>query len=159
MTNLAIKDGTGASIFVKATGTGTNGDPIVTASDITSLPSLPAGTNAIGSVDLRVSGAAASVANPVPVLAPAPTTGTSGQTTVPTAGTFVSLGTGNLTRGVHVRGLFANTGIIRVRYTGNGTTTGFELGAGDLVWLDADNLSRIQIDATVNGNGVSYIGS
>jgi hypothetical protein len=98
-------------------------------------------------------------ANPLPVLPPAVTTGVAGQTTVTTAGTFVALGTGALTRGVNVRALFANTGIIRVRYTGNATTTGYELGAGDFIWLEADNLSRIQVDAAVSGNGVSYIGS
>ncbi len=129
---------------------------------LTTLPPLATGANTIGSVDLRVNSAAVANANPLPVLSTPPTTGIAGETTVPTAGTFVSLGTGALTRGVNIRALFGtggNTGIIRVRYVGNSTTTGYQLGAGDAIWLEADNLNRIQIDATVNNNGVSYIGN
>ncbi len=51
MANLQVKDGNGSSVYLKATGTGTNGDPFITAQ-----------TNS-----LQVGGADVDMSNPVPV--------------------------------------------------------------------------------------------
>lgn len=82
-----------------------------------------------------------------------------GHKTVTTAGTEVALTTSkSLKSGVMIKALAANTGIIYVGLNPVTSSTGFELSAGESVFLEIHNSSLIYIDASVNGEGVSYIG-
>lgn len=82
-----------------------------------------------------------------------------GQTTVATANTHGVLGNGLLASGVRVKALHANTGWIYVGQDGVTATTGYVLDAGEDVFLEVDNLADVYICPSVNGEGVSYIGS
>jgi hypothetical protein len=81
----------------------------------------------------------------------------SGLTNVTTAGTRVALGGSTTISSVTIKAKAVNTGTI---YVGNNTVAaanGFQLAAGDIVSLDVDNLTDINLDASVNGEGVTYI--
>jgi len=81
-----------------------------------------------------------------------------GKTTVTTAGTRVVLAASTACTSVTIKALSANTGSI---YVGNSTVAaanGFELIAGDSVSLDISNLNTVNIDSSVNGEGVTYLG-
>lgn len=89
-----------------------------------------------------------------------PTTVRHGKTTVTTAGTEVALAASQaLQSGVRIKALAANTGIIYVG--GNPVTnlTGYELAPGEEVFVEVDNLATVFIDASVNSQGVSWIGA
>lgn len=86
-----------------------------------------------------------------------------GRTTVTTAGTRVQLAAqGGLGRiqTVAITALDTNTGTIVVGgstcVAAAGTRRGVALAAKDSVSIDTDDLSDIWLDATVNGEGVSY---
>jgi len=85
----------------------------------------------------------------------------SGKKTVTTAGTEEKLGTIQVNAGVMVKALIANTGTIYIGNAGDDTvasTTGLELLKQETVILDwVGNLGSIWIDASVNGEGVSWI--
>lgn len=83
----------------------------------------------------------------------------SGQITVTTAGTevrgsnVVSLG------GFMVRALSTNTGKMYIGNAGNDTvssSTGYELSAGDQIFIDVENLNEILVDSSVNGEKVCW---
>lgn len=82
-----------------------------------------------------------------------------GKTTVATAGTAVPLGTSTLLiNGVTVKSLSGNTGTV---FVGNSTVTsanGFELAAGESIFIAVDNVSDIYINASVNAQSVCYVG-
>lgn len=83
-----------------------------------------------------------------------------GQKTVTTAGTEVALGASTrLKSGVSIKAMHANTGWIYVGANPVTSATGYVLSAGEEVFVEVGNLSQIYIDASVNGEGVSYIGS
>ena len=89
-----------------------------------------------------------------------PTTLIHGVKTVTTAGTEVALTTSkNLKSGVTVKALQSNTGIIYVGLNPVTSLTGFQLTASESVFIEIHNSSLIYIDSSVNGEGVSYIGS
>lgn len=80
-----------------------------------------------------------------------------GKQTVTTSGTRVQLASSTTTTTITVRALVGNTGII---YVGNSAVTasnGFQLSASESVSIDLDNLSKVWIDSSVNGEGVTYI--
>ena len=81
-----------------------------------------------------------------------------GKTTVATAGTRVTLASSQAVRSVTIKALAANTGIIYVGNSSVSSTTGFQLYAGDTVTLDIANLNTVNLDSSVNGEGVTYIG-
>ncbi len=81
----------------------------------------------------------------------------SGQTTVTTAGTPVVLASSTATASMTIRAFSTNTGKIYVGSAGVSSSTGFILSADETVSLDLDNLSKIFINSSVNGEGVSYI--
>jgi hypothetical protein len=92
---------------------------------------------------------------------PAPATSIgSGRKTVTTAGTAVTLASSTPAKRVTITALDTNTGVITVGGSGviaaSGTRTGVPLSAGDSYELDIDNLSKVYIDATVSGEGVSF---
>lgn len=111
-----------------------------------SIVQLAAGNNNVGDVDV------ASIAIPA--------TFYYGQKTVTTAGTeLVLASTQVLLSGVTVKALHGNTGWIYVGKSGVSSADGFVLDAGESVFIETDNLADVFIDSSVNGEGVSYIGS
>ncbi len=88
-----------------------------------------------------------------------PTAVVNGKKTVTTAGTAVELGsTSELVNGVNVKALLANTDKIYVGDSEVSSSNGFELSAGDQVFVACTDLASIHIDAAVNGEGVSFLG-
>lgn len=87
-----------------------------------------------------------------------PTAGGSGQTTVATAGTAVALASSTACRAVTIKALSTNTGLMYVSIDpSDADNTDFELSASEAITIPIDNLDRIRIDASVNGEKVSYI--
>jgi hypothetical protein len=85
----------------------------------------------------------------------------SGQKTVTTAGTELSLGTAQIDAPIMIKALDTNTGIVAVGNDGAGAvsvSTGLRLSKGEAVVLEwVGNLSTILVDSAVNGEGVSWI--
>lgn len=85
----------------------------------------------------------------------------SGQKTVTTAGTEVSLGSMPINGPLLVKALTTNTGLIYLGKAADGTvasTSGFVLSAGQEVYFTwAANLSSLLVDSAVNGEGVCWI--
>ena len=114
---------------------------VVLATDV----ALPAGNNNIGDVDV------ASVA-PVGTIY-------HNKTTVTTAGTRVVLASSRaLTAGVYIKALSTNTGLIYVGTSTVSSTNGIQLSAKEQIWIPISNLNTINIDSSVNGEGVTYLG-
>lgn len=89
-----------------------------------------------------------------------PTTLVHGQRAVTTAGTEVALTTSKVLKdGITVKAFTTNTGLIFVGLNPVTSSTGFQLSAGQSIYLKINNPSLIYVDAAVNGEGVSYIGS
>jgi hypothetical protein len=80
---------------------------------------------------------------------------------VATAGTQVTLASSQaILSGVTVKALAANTGIIYVGASAVSSSDGFNLAAGEQVFIEVANLTTVWIDASVTGTeGVSWIGS
>lgn len=89
------------------------------------------------------------------------TTLLNGQVTVTTAGTRVQLSVGSvaLYNGVIVRAKDTNTGYIYLGNSAVSSSTGMILLAGESTSVAIDNLNKLYIDSSVNGSGISYIGS
>ena len=87
-----------------------------------------------------------------------PTVIYNGKTAVTTAGTRVPLTTTQaVLSGVNIKALAGNSGII---YVGNATVAaanGFQLAAGQSVFLEVANLATVYLDAGSSGEGVSWI--
>ncbi len=89
-----------------------------------------------------------------------PSTIVYGRKTVTTSGTEVALAASTpLKHGVTVKALLANTNNVYVGLNGVTTLTGFQLDAGQEIFLKVDNLATVFIDADTNGEGVSFVGS
>lgn len=135
--------------------------PVVIASDQSAIPITGSVTVSDGAGPLTVDGTVTANAgtgtfstSEVP-----PASILNGHTTVATAGTRVALAASTAAKSVTIKGLLANTGII---YVGNSTvssTNGLQLLAGDTVSIDIANLSTLNIDSSVSGEGVSYVGN
>lgn len=83
-----------------------------------------------------------------------------GQETVDSAGTAQAIGSSQaLNRGVTVKALAGNAGLVYVGNSGVDSTNGFELAAGEAVYMETDNVADIFVDAANNDDGVSWIGS
>lgn len=84
-----------------------------------------------------------------------------GVTNVTTAGTDVALAGSAVCKWVVVQAQSDNTGYIAVGITGVDATVatgnGVLLAPGQAVTIPIDNLSKVFIDATVNGEGVRYL--
>jgi len=123
------------------TSTGNALDINIKTGNLTTLPVTNAGTFAVQTTPT------------------APTTIYNGKKTVTTAGTRVTLAASQAVKSVVIKALAANTGII---YVGDGSvasTTGFALAAGEIVSLDIANLATVNLDSSVNGEGVTYVGT
>ncbi len=79
-----------------------------------------------------------------------------GHKTVTTAGTQVQL-SAQACKAVSLKALAANTGFIYVGDSNVDSSTGYELDAGDVLDLAVDNLNRIWLDASVSGEGISFL--
>lgn len=84
-----------------------------------------------------------------------------GRTVVTTAGTRVALASVTACKRVTITAETDNTGVIVVGgasvVAALATRRGVPLYAGDVYELDIDDLADIYIDATVSGDGVSYV--
>lgn len=102
----------------------------------------------------------ASATNPLPVYSTM--TGIAdGRKTVTTAGTRVTLASSTACKQVAITALVGNTGTIVVGgstvVASAGTRQGIPLSAGDTIAMEIDNLADVYLDATVNGEGVSFV--
>jgi hypothetical protein len=87
-----------------------------------------------------------------------PTSILSGKTVVTTSGTRVSLASSTACKSVTVKALTTNTGIIYVGSNTVSSSNGLQLAASDSVSFDISDLNTINIDSSVNGEGVTYLG-
>jgi len=89
-----------------------------------------------------------------------PSTITTGKTTA-TAGaeTKVTIGSGALGVGVTVKAMSTNTGLVYLGISTVSSTTGFQLAAGEQVFIPVSNLDVVYLDVAVTGEGVTYIGN
>ena len=87
--------------------------------------------------------------------------GNSGQTTVPTPGTAVPLGTTVINAAFMVKALETNTGIVAIGNDGQGDvslTSGMRLQAGESAVFDyCSTLGALFLDAEVSGEGVCWL--
>lgn len=87
----------------------------------------------------------------------------SGQRTIATAGTAQSLITSNFNEsisGLYIKALSGNSGSVYIGNDGSGDVTssnGFELEAGDVIFLNESNPENIILDSANDGDGVSFI--
>lgn len=86
----------------------------------------------------------------------APTTIFNGKTTVATAGTRVTLAASQTVKSVTIKALATNTGTIYVGSSTVAASNGLQLAAGEAVSMDIANLNTVNIDSSVNGEGVTY---
>ena len=81
-----------------------------------------------------------------------------GRTTVATAGTRTTLSASAACKSVTIKALTTNSGIIYVGNTTVASSNGFLLHAGDSISLDIGNLNTVNIDSSISGEGVTYLG-
>lgn len=115
--------------------------------------SLTAGTLTIGKVDQGTAGASAWLVTENP-----PASVLNGNKNVTTAGTRVTLAGSTSAKSVTVKAKRTNTGSIYVGDSSVSSANGFELRAGDSVSLDIANLQTVNLDASVSGEGVTFLG-
>jgi len=89
-----------------------------------------------------------------------PTTIYNGNTNVTTAGTRVVLAASQaILSGVTIKAKAANTGVIYVGSSTVAAANGYALAAGESVFLEIANLNTVNLDSSVNGEGVTYLAS
>jgi hypothetical protein len=104
-----------------------------------------------------------SPSNPFPVaVTSAITTVTDGRKVVATAGTKEALASSTACKEVIITAETDNTGIVAVGAASTvvadlATRRGVPLAAGDSIVLQIDNLADIGLDATVSGDGVTFM--
>ena len=83
-----------------------------------------------------------------------------GQKTVAAAGTPEQLrGAQPLESGVTVKALTDNTGTVYVGSNTVSSANGFTLEADEQIFIEISDTKHIWLDVSVNGEGVSYLGS
>lgn len=83
-----------------------------------------------------------------------------GVRTITTPGTELVLSDdGELRVGVTVKALATNSDVIFIGAASVDSTNGFQLSAGEQIFVTVTNLNQIYVDVTVGGEGVSYIGN
>ena len=86
----------------------------------------------------------------------------SGQITVTTAGTAVQGTSTDKYYGFFIKALAGNTGIVYVGNDGAGDVTsgnGYEMSAGDQIYIECENLNELYFDAATNGDKFCWIAS
>jgi hypothetical protein len=78
--------------------------------------------------------------------------------TVTTSGTRVALAASQSVKSLSIKALSSNTGTIYVGDSSVTSANGFRLLANESVSIDLANLNTVNIDSSVNGEGVCYIG-
>jgi hypothetical protein len=90
-----------------------------------------------------------------------PSTIGSGRQTVATAGTAVSLASSATIGSIIIVAEFDNTGVMCVGDSGviadEATRIGIPLNPADATIIVIDDISKIWLDTTVNGDGVTYL--
>ena len=84
-----------------------------------------------------------------------------GQKTVAATGTaeaLVAIST-PLKVGITIKALSTNTNAVWVGLSTTSTATGFEIKAGEQIFIPITDAQLIYLDVTTNGEGVSYIGN
>jgi hypothetical protein len=82
-----------------------------------------------------------------------------GQKTVTSAGTAEALvgSSAEVKQGVWIKALLGNTNNVYVGDSDVDSSNGYELDAGDVVFLSVRDLANVYIDVDTNGEGVSFI--
>lgn len=94
---------------------------------------------------------------PVTTTIALPTVIYNGNTNVTTAGTRVVLAASQaILSGVTIKAKSANTGTIYVGSSTVSSSNGYALSPGDSVFLEIANLNTVNIDSSVNGEGVTF---
>ena len=122
-------------------------DDISTATD--SLLDLLNALDSVALDELRVN-----IENTVEITSP--TSVTSGKDTVAAAGSHEQMANVPC-KGVSIKALSTNTGMIYLGPDGVEAATGYQLAAGESIDIAIDNLNRLYIDAAVTGEGVTYL--
>lgn len=152
-----IVSGTGANISqVGGTNIDTNsGSKSAGTQRVVLATDQPQLTNA-----LKVDGSAVTqpVSGSVTTTETVPTTIYNGNKNVTTAGTRVTLASSTSCKSVTIKAKIANTGTIYVGDTSVSSSNGFALAAGETVSLDIANLNTVNLDASVSGEGVTFVG-
>lgn len=144
-TNIAQVNGATVNVGTGAAGTGTQ--RVTTSTDST-----------IGTVTtVSTVTAVTTITNSVAVTVAAPTAIFNGLTNVTTAGTRVTLAASQAVKSVAIKARSTNTGTIYVGNSSVASTNGIQLLAGETVSLNIANLNTVNIDSSVNGEGVTYI--
>ncbi len=175
MANLPVKDGTTADVYIYKTGTGTNLDPFKDLQIGLENETAPASDTASSGLNGRLQRVAQRITSLIALLptslsnnnlrvslqeAVLPTTVVHGRTTVTTVGTRVALGSSTaLLTGVTVKALSTNTGNIFLGGSTVSSSNGFVLRASESQFIEIADISTINIDTSVNGEGVTYVGS
>lgn len=102
--------------------------------------------------------AVGSITNNVNTVEVAPTTVAHNKVVVTTAGTRVQFSTATL-KSIVIKAIASNTGLIYVGGSAVAGTNGFQLSAGDAVALDINQASTIYVDASISGEGVTWMGN
>lgn len=90
------------------------------------------------------------------IISSPPTTLGSGKKLVTTAGTRVQLASTTSIKGLSVKALSTNTGLIYIGDVTVASSNGFQLSAGDEQSFDISDLASLYVDSAVNGEGVTY---
>lgn len=159
-----VTEGAIADAIVAAGATGTQSAKLRRLTqgieDLKTAIILAAGSAIIGKVgiDQTTPGTTngVQVNNTVTTSQASPTTIFNGKTLVTTATTRVVLASSQAIKSVTIKALSTNGGVIYVGDTSVSSTNGFQLSAGDSVSMDIANLNTVNIDSSVNGEGVTY---
>ena len=81
-----------------------------------------------------------------------------GQTTVGTIETQLITISTPCKKGVLVKALSTNTGVVYIGKSGVATTSGYELTAGEAVTIEVDNVNKVFGIADTAGQKVSWVG-
>ncbi len=79
---------------------------------------------------------------------------------VSAAGTAEALaGSQALVSGVKIKAYQSNTDLVYVGGSGVSAANGYQLASGESVFIEIDDLASVYVDAVVNDEGVSFVGS
>lgn len=175
MANLLVKDGAGSDAYIYKTGAGTNGDPLKDLQIGIETETAPGTDTASSGLNGRLQRIAQRITSLIALLPTSlsnnnlrvslqetalPTTIRHGRTTVTTAGTRVALGSSAaLLTGITIKALNTNTGNIFVGSSTVSSSNGALLRAGESLFLEIADVATVNIDASVSGEGVTYLGS
>lgn len=181
MANLAVKNAGGTTVYLKASGAGTDIDPhvpeqAVTVTGVATAANQATANGALAAIQAAVEGTltvdgAVTMSSALPAgsanigdvdvaSVSLPTAVYNGKTTVTTAGTRVALASSQaLVSGVTVKALAANTGTIYVGNSSVAAANGFALAKGESVFIEIANLATVYLDSSVNGEGATFVAS